>query len=191
MKRTLLSWLRALYPADRHPWLRCASSLIVAAMISGCSWFGLGNPDQPPVSFGVVWVKVTPPPAGRRPTYVRATPLDSNRKSRADATQRLDHSGVSAFVLPMGQSYAVTAFTDLNGNQAADAGEPTVRAAKVIPASPLAAATPASTAELSFGGGRSPPQRATPPAAPPNAGLPLTPSQLMHVPLWLREQLER
>lgn len=191
MKRKLFSWLRTLPPMDRHRGPRCLSSLIVAAMMSGCSWFGLGNRDQQPVGFGVVWVKVTPPPAGRRPTYVRATPLTSSRNSRADATQRLDHTGASAFVLPMGQSYAVTAFTDLNGNQIADAGEPTVRAANVIPASPLAAATPASTAELSFGDGRSPPQPAPTPAAAPSTSLPLTPSELMRVPWWLRERLER
>lgn len=167
-------------------------STLVVAILPGCSWFGFGSRERQPVQFGVVSVTITPPPAGRKPTYVTASALDSSRRSRTETVQqRLDRSGVSAFVLPMGRCYTVTAFTDLNGNQIEDSGEPAVRAVNVIPASPLTAATVASTVELSLGGHRPAVRPAAPAANPSGNPPPFTSDEARYIPLWLRQQLER
>ncbi|MGH8094973.1 MAG: alpha/beta fold hydrolase [Chthoniobacterales bacterium] len=73
--------------------------------------------------FGVVTVKVSPPPKGTAPTFAVAWTRD-NGELRSVGLQHIGSDGLASFVLRIGRSYSVGAFTDANRNGRYDVGEP-------------------------------------------------------------------
>ena len=74
-------------------------------------------------AFGVVTVRVSPPPDPSKPTYALAW-ISSNNQLRSAGLQRIGADGVASFILRIDRSYYIGAFTDLNGNNSYDVGEP-------------------------------------------------------------------
>ena len=108
---------------------------ISLATLTGCS--SLKPPVKDPLTpSGIINVKVTPWFGDKVAIYASAYSLDQTKPVGLAATHRVDAEGVVGFVLPMGASYGVRAYADLDGNGKQDAAEPSGRVENLEPLSP-------------------------------------------------------
>src|SRR4051794_34392932 len=114
----------------------CRLLAIVAAtlLFGSCQIIGLRQHVEKMESFGIVTVKVSPPPNSAATTYAAAW-LKKNGELRAAGVQRVGPNGVASFTLRTDRSYMVGAFTDTNSNQSYDSTEPADYVAGVLPLS--------------------------------------------------------
>ena len=103
-------------------------------LFSSCAIVGLRQHLETMEGFGVVTVRVVPPPNSSKPTYALAW-VERNRELRSAGLQRVDRDGVASFILRTDQTYYVGAFTDLNENKSYDLGEPGDYVKQVTPIS--------------------------------------------------------
>jgi pimeloyl-ACP methyl ester carboxylesterase len=92
-------------------------------LFSACTIVGLKQHLENMEAFGVVTVRVSPPPDGSKPTYALAW-IEKQSQLRSAGLQRIGADGVASFILRIDRTYYIGAFTDLNGNQSYDVGEP-------------------------------------------------------------------
>ena len=95
-------------------------------------------------SFGIVTVRVSPPPTSAATTYAAAW-VTKNGELRAAGVQRVGPNGVASFTLRIDRSYALGAFTDSNGNGSYDSTEP---ADYVTGVTPLSLGDPSAHAKI-------------------------------------------
>jgi len=108
--------------------------LAPALLFSSCQIIGLRQHVERMESFGIVTVRISPPPTGAVTTYAAAW-LKKNGELRAAGVQRVGPNGVASFTLRIDRSYMVGAFTDTNGNRSYDSTEPADYATAVTPLS--------------------------------------------------------
>ena len=103
----------------------CCSALQlgIAMLLCSCQIIGLRQHVEKMEAFGVVTVKVSPPPRAKAFTYALAWTRD-NRELHSVGLQQIGPDGLASFVLRIDRSYSVGAFTDKNRNERYDAGEP-------------------------------------------------------------------
>lgn len=115
--------------------LRSLVGLLTPALLfSSCQIIGLRQHVEKMESFGIVTVRVSPPPTSAATTYAAAW-LAKDGELRAAGVQRVGPNGVASFTLRIDRSYMVGAFTDTNGNQSYDSTEPADYVAGVTPLS--------------------------------------------------------
>jgi pimeloyl-ACP methyl ester carboxylesterase len=105
-----------------------------AALLSSCQIIGLRQQVEKVEEFGVVTVRVSPPPSGPAPTYGLAW-TQENGEMRSAGFQRVRPDGLLAFTLRTDRSYTVGAFTDQNRNDRYDVGEPVDYVSGITPVS--------------------------------------------------------
>ena len=98
------------------PWRRC-SALALAACLPGCVLLDLRKSGQEQQRHGAVALQVAGRPAGI-PAY--AVALSSGK---VVASQLVPDDGITAFLLPVGETYAIAVFSDRNRNRRFDTGE--------------------------------------------------------------------
>ena len=105
-----------------------------AYCLSSCAIIGLKQHIENMETYGVVTVRVSPPPNHSKPTYALAW-VSTATGLRSAGLQRIGDDGVASFILRINRPYYVGAFTDLNDNHSYDVGEPGDYVAGVTPVS--------------------------------------------------------
>jgi hypothetical protein len=113
---------------------RAALLALSALLFSSCALVGLRQHIESMEGFGVVTVRVSPLPSQSKPTYALAW-IATSTGLRSAGLQRIGEDGVASFILKTSQSYYVGAFTDLNGNNSYDVGEPGDYVSEIRPVS--------------------------------------------------------
>lgn len=96
--------------------------VICGLLTASCALLGLKENVKQIEAHGVIAVQVTMPPA-TAPTYALALTAAKGTNEMIGFQQVAD-GGMAVFLLQQDRDYAVGAFTDLNGNQQYDGGEP-------------------------------------------------------------------
>ena len=112
---------------------RLAAAPTCLLLLSSCSLLGLRKQVESLEAQGGVALQVTPPPKGPAPTYALAWRMEKGERKDSAGFQVLREDGIAAFHLRLGEVYRVGAFTDENGNQKFDAGEPLAVVRDVTP----------------------------------------------------------
>jgi len=102
--------------------------------LSSCQILGLRKHIETLETFGVITIHVSPMPTSGVPTYALAWIAHDDELESA-GLQRVGADGLASFRLRLDRSFAVGAFTDENGNQKYDAGEPADYAKGITPVS--------------------------------------------------------
>jgi hypothetical protein len=107
---------------------------VASLFVCSCQLVGLRQHVEKMESFGVVTVRIIPPPKGPKPTYALAwTP--ENGELRSAGLQQVGSDGLASFTLRIDRVYTIGVFTDENGNMSYDAGEPADYTKGVTPVS--------------------------------------------------------
>ncbi len=175
---------------------RLILTLLCAVLLPGCAlcpWYKKDGGDAPS-QFGVISVQLNkrPPKSKATPTYAVA----SVKKRKGDdvrALRPVDADGRASFVLSSSDVYDIRIFTDLNGNQTHDTGEPMGRIDSLAPAPATTAdAAPVGMAFGVYGSVAAPVQKAADPQPAPETTDPRIPPEaegyLHLVPGWVRER---
>ncbi len=101
-----------------------AASSICFGLLSSCSLLGLREQVTNLEAHGGVTLQIVPPPKGPAPTYALAWRMEKEKRKDSAGVQQVREDGLASFHLRLGEVYRVGAFTDENGNQKFDAGEP-------------------------------------------------------------------
>ncbi|WP_038167531.1 hypothetical protein [Verrucomicrobium sp. BvORR106] len=100
------------------------SGMLVATLLTSCGLIGLRKHVETLEARGNVTVRVTPPPRSQPATYALAWRMENGSRKDSAGFQQVPASGIASFNLGLDHLYRVGAFTDDNGNNAYDAGEP-------------------------------------------------------------------
>ena len=107
---------------------------LVTVFLPGCLILGLRQHIETMEGFGVVTLRVVPPPNSSKPTYALAW-IDENGKMRSAGLQQVGSDAIASFILRTNRTYYIGAFTDLNGNKSYDVGEPGAYVGNITPLS--------------------------------------------------------
>lgn len=110
------------------------SLLLCLAVLTHCETTSPKNSSQPS---GVIQVHVTPWFGEAAPIYATLTPTILPEKPEPGVRHRLDADGLAGFVVPMGATYGVRAYADLDGNGRQDPTEPSGILTEISPLPPL------------------------------------------------------
>ena len=95
----------------------------IPLLLGSCQLLGLRKQVETMENFGVVTIRVSPPPTDAAVTYGVAW-ISDNGQLRSAGFQRIRPDGFAAFILRTDLTYTVGAFVDENNNHSYDTGEP-------------------------------------------------------------------
>jgi hypothetical protein len=110
------------------------SLLLCLTFLTNCETTNPKSSSQPS---GIIQVHVTPWFGDAAPIYATLEPTILPEKPQPGVKHRLDADGLAGFVVPMGATYGVRAYADLDGNGRQDPNEPSGILAEISPLPPL------------------------------------------------------
>lgn len=107
-----------------HPIVFRVIPILCMSLLASCSILGLRKQVDTLESYGAVSLLVSPRPTSAAPTYALAWTMKDGKPDESAGFQRVGADGLASMGLRMDNVYRVGAFTDENGNNAYDPGEP-------------------------------------------------------------------